>query len=232
MPARPDVSDLTERAYASLPEIYTAVDPAQPAGSAGQTYPLLRYLALTGDPLSAVEALQDSIDYVAPRDGGPAGGTSALVDPATADESWLPWLAQLLGVPITGLTVDASRAALADAPASWAHGTRSAIAARAAENTTGTHHVEVTYPYDAARPWVIGIGVHAGEVSLASTWDALEALGGADPATGRMATWEQLEAAATTPSGITWAALENAGSPVVSAEPERPAGYAFELYFV
>lgn len=229
---RPDVSDLTDRAYAGLPEVYRTVDPAQPAGGAGQTYPLLRYLALALDPLSSVEDVQAAIDYVAPRDGGAPGDTSALVDPATADESWLPWLAQLLGVPVVGLTVDESRAALTNAAASWAHGTRSAIAARAAENTTGTHHVEITYPYDPARPWVIGVGVHAGEVSLASTWDALEALGGADPATGKLATWEQLEAAASTPSGITWAALENAGSPVVSAEPERPAGYALELYFV
>lgn len=230
--ARPVVSDLTERAYAALPGIYSVVDPAQPAGAAGQTYPLLRYLALILDPLSSVENLQASIDYVAPRDGGPPGGTSALVDPATADESWLPWLAQLLGVSVVGLTVDQSRTALGNAAASWAHGTRSAIAARAAENTTGTHHVEVTYPYDPARPWVIGVGVHAAEVSLSSTWAALEALGGANPATGQLATWEQLEAAAATPSGITWAALENAGSPVVSAEPERPAGYALELYFV
>lgn len=49
--------------------------------------------------------------------------TSDLVDPATADAAWLRWLAQLVGVDVTGLTAAQARARLANPSESWAHGT-------------------------------------------------------------------------------------------------------------
>lgn len=218
----PVVTELTGRVYAGLPEVYRSADAVQ----LGDGYPLLRYLAAMLDPLDSVRALFEAIDYVPPRDGGPPDATSVLVDPAVADESWLGWLAQLLGVSIAGMGVDAARAALGDLNTAWAHGSRQAIAAAAAAVVSGSHTVVVTYPYDPARPWVIGLGVHAAEVNpTTTTWAQLMAL--ATPAGGTGPTWELAMAA-----GPTWFALQDAGSPVIAAEPERPAGYQLELYYL
>lgn len=88
---RPDVSATTERLYGSLPAFYRDAD--EPLD-----WPLLRYLSLLGDQLGDLEELVDRIDFVRAEDVGSAGDTSDLVDPATADAAWLPWLAQLVGI--------------------------------------------------------------------------------------------------------------------------------------
>lgn len=196
----PAVADRTLALYGRLPEAYRDAD-------AGLDYPLLRYLSLLADQLDPIDVIADRIDYDADE-----GGTSDLVDADTANAGWLPWLAQLLGVRLAGLTLAQQRTALADPVASWAHGTPAAIIAAAKVGLTGTQSVVVT-PHYGGSTYVIGLGTKDGETGVATSWG-------------------QLKAAA--PS---WAGLEARGSftktatnVILAAEVERPAGYRFVRY--
>lgn len=198
---RPDVAPRTDKLYDQLPEAYRDAD-------ADLDYPLLRYLSLLLDQLDPLDALVERIDYDADE-----GGTSDLVDGTTANASWFPWLAQLLGVNLDGLTIAEQRATLADPTTSWAHGTPDAIAAAAARGLTGTKAVTVTAHHDDD-PYVIGIGTLDSETTVLDTWGELNA------------------------AAPTWAALHQFGTfakaaaphVLTAAEIERPAGYRFVRY--
>lgn len=212
--ARPAVHALTERIYADLPEFYRDADEAL-------DYPLLAFLSLVFDQLGAVSDLIDRIDYIAPDtpDYDPlldAGDTSQLVDPATADPAWLPWLAQLVGIRLNPrLSVADQRAAIAGHSGGWDTGTRAAIAAAAATALTGSRYVSVrptgpweitiyTSPDETASAAAVIAAVEAADVRPAGTvlvhsfyaasWDTIEA---------RYLTWDALEAGAPT-----WSAVE------------------------
>ncbi|HVL33901.1 MAG TPA: phage tail protein [Actinomycetota bacterium] len=122
--SRPDVHETTEVLYARLPDHYRDAD-------ARLDYPLLRYLSLIGDQ---VGELSDLIERFA--DG-------ELADPDLADATWLPWLAQLVGARISGLSEAATRAAIAQASTGWRAGTRSAIETAAKSVLTGSQYVRV-----------------------------------------------------------------------------------------
>lgn len=108
MSEQPAVRPITTEVYEALPEVYRREDP--PTG-----YALLRYLSLALDPLSRVGELADAFD---PDDGS----LPQLLDGARADEAWLPWLAQLLGLGSDGATVEELRRRTADPELSWQHG--------------------------------------------------------------------------------------------------------------
>lgn len=192
----------TLRLYDRLPEHYRNAD------AADGTYPLLRYLSLLLDQLEPVDQLAERIDY--DRDAGDTG--SDLVDAATANGRWLPWLAQLLGVRIADRTVAEQRAALADPVAEWAHGSYAALAEAAQVGLTGTKDVTVTPHYDGD-PWLIGIGTLDSETPTIDTWAELEAVA---------PTWADLEALGSFAT--------DKASPSVTAERERPAGYTLVAY--
>lgn len=142
--------------YDGLPEHYRSADEA--AGD----YPLLRFLAGIGLELGAVDVLRERIDYVTVPDGGELGDTSDLADPTTADATWLPWLAQLVGVNLApGLPEDARRDAVEFASAGWRAGTKSSVADAARSVLTGTKFAVV---YDHSTAAVRG---------TASVWDVL-----------------------------------------------------------
>lgn len=223
---RPTVGAFTERLYAALPELYRDADAAQADGPSN--YPLLRYLAGLCDQLDAVATLVDRFTYVPldeRRDGpwrrygsgtygdGTYGDadTADLVDPATADAGWLPWLAQLVGVDVTGLTVAEQRHAIAHPEEAWAHGTPRAIADAARPVITGTGYVAVL-PTWGGEPFIIGLVTKSAETAGAPTWGELEALA---------PTWADLEALGN------WSNLEGA-EVVAAAERERPAGFRLQ----
>lgn len=234
--ARPLVGPVTERVYASLPELYRDADAAQ----VGPDYPLLRYLSLLLDQLTPVDELRERFSYegspapLASFDGtygdgtygaGVYGGilteavvtdvaTADLVDPARADGRWLPWLAQLLGIGISNLTVAEARAALATPETSWDHGTPSAIAEAAATKLTGTKAVEVT-PHYGGDPFTIGIGTLTAETSEADTFGELKAIA---------PRWADLKALGSF-------ANAKAPAPILGAQPERPAGYRLAHHY-
>lgn len=200
--AKPAVATATTTLYERLPEAYRNADETL-------DYPLLRYLSLLLDQLAPVTALTDRLDY----DPATPGDTSDLVDGNVADAGWLPWLAQLVGVNLSGRTIAQQRAALANPSAAWAHGTRPALIAAAQKGTSGAQRVELTVP-GAAGPWSIGIGTY-------------------DSETATLDQFGQLKAAAPT-----WADLARLGSfagasspaVLVTAEEERPLGYQLLRY--
>lgn len=130
--ARPTVSPFTERVYEQLPSVYIDND-------SSVDYPLLRYLSLLCDQAGEIADIYDRLNY---DDTNPTG-TSDLSDPATADEAWLPWLAQMVGADTFGLSGQAVRDAIAGAVSGFRSGTKTAIADAARSALTGTRYVKV-----------------------------------------------------------------------------------------
>lgn len=197
--ARPTFTPLTERAYARLPEFYRDDDDAQ------GDYPLLRYMSLVFDQAGAYEQLGDRIDPAT----NPTS-TSDLVDPASADAAWLPWLALVYGARIPAGASDAvARNSVVSALGGRRVGTAQQIADAARTALTGgTGYISVQR--DDADPWKINLssdatvtpsgaaviaaviaadakpaGVELTWTAYAPTWDLLEA---------RYPTWNDIEA--------------------------------------
>lgn len=158
----------TQRVYADLPDVLRATDARQTL----PTTPLLTYLDAVGEQLEDAETFIDRNAYVPddertdPRKllgsgtlgSGLLGDPSPhdLVDPYGCDLAWLPWLAQLTGVtddPTQPIPV--RRASVANASASWAHGTREAIARLVRPALTGNQYVRVAPGYGS--PYVIAV---------------------------------------------------------------------------
>jgi P2-related tail formation protein len=128
---RPVVAALTDRAYASLPATYQDAD--EPLD-----FPLLRFLSSLTDLAAEVDVLHDRLSAHVP------GKVSELADPAKADLSWLPWLAQLVGVRLPPeLTGQAARDAVAFASSGYRSGTKAAVADAARSALTGARYVKV-----------------------------------------------------------------------------------------
>jgi hypothetical protein len=124
----------THRLYNGLPQLYRDADDGT----------LLNYIRLLADQAGEVETLVERISYTPPDERGDPLDTSDLVDPATADSIWLPWLAQLVGVVITpGTDAAGQRDAIANAVNGFRAGTKGAIAAAARTAVTGSQYVAV-----------------------------------------------------------------------------------------
>lgn len=133
------------RLYSALPEAYRYADE-------DQGWPLYLWLAGTVAELGEVDVLLDRVDYVTVDDGGTLGDTSDLTDPVAADLEWLPWLAQLVGVPLRPDLTDAEkRDAIRYASAGWRAGTKTAVAAAAKTELTGTQYARV-YDHSITEP--------------------------------------------------------------------------------
>lgn len=207
--ARPVVSTFTERLYGGLPEFYREAD-------LELDYPLLRFLSLLGDQAGEAEELFDRIDYVTVLEGGDAGDTSDLVDPAVADAGWLPWLAQLVGARLSPLiAVPEQRVTISTAAAGFQAGSRDALAEVARRALTGEQYVNITPNLDGD-PWVIGLATAEEDTpSIAAVIAAVEDAG-AKPAGYRLevtfytASWDTLEAAY--PTSDDWDAVGGVSS--------------------
>lgn len=154
----------TNALFARLPDYIRRAD-----DRSGNNNFLKRYLSTIIDQFGEVMALFDRIDYVAPSDGGEPFDSSDLTDPTRADVSWLPWLAQLVGVRLdTTLDVEAQRDAVLYASSGWQAGTKGSVAAAAKSVLTGSKFVLV---YDHSTESGIGAG---GEWDLLVVTRAIE----------------------------------------------------------
>jgi hypothetical protein len=144
--------------YETLPELYRVADQ--------HDRQLLRYLDLLGGIAQEVVDLHDAF-------GDPE--TSTLTRPAAAQDSWLPWLAQLVGVTLArDATPTAYRAAIADPAAGWQAGSKGAIRAVVQRYLTGSKDVRID-----ADDWLIVVRVlqyelPGGEAALADLRQILE----------------------------------------------------------
>jgi hypothetical protein len=153
---RPDVSDFTDRLYAALPEFMRDSDEAEASGGG---FPLLRYLSLLGDQAGQVETIADRAE------------AGELVDPVKADDSWLPWLGQLVGVRLDPASAAAVwRDAITDGASGWQSGTRAAIANSARRVLSGSQYIDVRShagkPSTGGDPWTILLVVREDEAPL------------------------------------------------------------------
>lgn len=199
------------RMWRSLPEHYQIEDEKA-------DYPLLRYMAGAGLELGAIDRIIDRIDFVTVPDGGLPGDTSDLADPLTADEAWLPWLAQLVGVNLEpGMTLEQRRDAVSFASAGWRAGTKSAVADAARSELTGTKFA-VVYDHSATTPgdggqWDVLIITRPTETPDPGAVLGAIVARGAKPAgvvlhhLAYEAEWDTVEA-----EFPTWDAIETAGS--------------------
>lgn len=134
---QPATTAFTQRWYSALPQHYQDND-------VELGYPLLQYLSLLGDQLDEIATLLERIQYIPFDEGGVPGDTSDLVDPATADLAWLPWLGQLVGVTLPpAVSGQAARDAVAGAVNGYQVGTKGAIAKAAQSGLTGTKYARV-----------------------------------------------------------------------------------------
>ena len=195
MAAPPEgVTATTWKVWDSLPEVYREADSRQRSGGG---YPLLRYLSLLGDQVDAVGLLLDAVDYRSPAEGGAVGDLSQLLDPATAEIAWLPWLAQLYGVDIAGgLTVAEQRSAITAGASGWRAGSKASIIAAAQTVLSGQAVVQVvphdSFAADGVRPFSIVVRTRHTETGVL-TWDGLEST---------YRNWDELETATATWAGL------------------------------
>lgn len=144
----PDPGEPLDRIYAGLPDHYRLAD-------ADLGYPLYRFLAGPASTLGLVDALIDRFDADPTDPELPP--VAALGDPDLADASWLPWLAQLVGVRLDpDLSLPEQRDAIRYASAGWRAGTKGSIADAARTALTGTRYARV-FDHSIASPGDGGI---------------------------------------------------------------------------
>lgn len=213
---RPTVTGATETIYGQLPEFYRAADEAQ-------NWTLLRYVSLLGDRADPVVQAIVDFDFRGPSDeGGSAANSSALVDPVLADVSWLPWLAQLYGVRLSG-PVGQLRQAIVDATRGITPGSKGAIVNAARYMLTGERRVDIipqTRPGGmAGGPWDVLIRTRHDETPADDGARIIAAIIAADAKPAGVvlwhgfwsASWDTLEAAYPTSDdwdARTWDELE------------------------
>lgn len=250
----PVVGPAAQRLWERLPRTYRTMDAAQP------DWPFKRFIG-------ALASFPDELDVITDRLRGnrPVGPArpepydldperlarwreartdrnSALTDPDLADPSWLPWLAQMLGValhPASGLAE--RRDTIRFATSGYRGGTRAALADAARPALTGSRYVDVqpgiTGTGAPGTMWDIAILTRTSETPGGgqSVLDAIVRQG-AKPAGVRLhhrsfgTSWDQLEARYPTWTdweNRTWDQLEEVG--VTYAVPENMApGPSFE----
>lgn len=151
----PTVSAWALAQYARLPETLRAADP-------DLGWPLLKLVASWSANLDRLRTLVERLDPARPATppGGlvPATPRSQLVDPVTADEAWLTWMAQFLGALAQPGAV-LSREALG--ATSFDHGSNEAM------------RVAVRATLDAATTRVVRVGPDPSATGDAVGWSIL-----------------------------------------------------------
>lgn len=183
--------------WGRLPETYRVLD--APLG-----HPLRAYLSLVGDQLTEVGEVVARL--------APETGRSALADPYLADPAWLPWMAQLVGVSLSGAeTVAARRAAIAGAGTGWLAGTTAGIVAAVRATLTDPVGGYVAVYRDPADPWLLHIVTKA--IQTPDPGAALAAIGkaGAKPA-GVVLDWSAYAITWGALGALDWDTIESLGS--------------------
>lgn len=163
--SEPTYSVTTERIYARLPEVYRTLD-------IQSDWQFKKYISSIADQLGDIDVLAARLDYIPPESRKewyaagndentyvrPAGienpslgfapiyETSDLLDARTADEDWLPYLCQLVGVDLNVVpTSDEKRDAVLNNFIGYKAGSRGALEAAVVSLLTGTKYSRV-YP--------------------------------------------------------------------------------------
>ena len=196
---------VTDRWYDMLPETYRAADEQDTSTADG--WPLYAYMDAACSVLVTPTGIADRI-----ADGD-------LTDPSLADDGWVPWLAQAVGV--NEITVAAMRTALANIISAAALGSRDYVRVLTQGFLIDTRDCEVT----AVPPWGIRVRVRASEISPSVGGDTT-GLTAALYATGKVPagfalqvttmqqTWGQVQSALPTwapGEGKPWSTVESMG---------------------
>lgn len=225
----PYMSTLVDRLYNRLPEVYCTMD------AADSTWTFKRYLGAileqagagddfyvgvlgdrpVGPPAPVPWGLVDTdlANWVAAR----VSRLSSLGDPFQADVTWLPWLAQLVGVQLDPSASEAEqRDTIAYATSGWRAGTASAIEDAARSALIGSRYAKVVPAMAgsvAGTPWDLTIVTRASETPDPAAVIGAVLRKGVKPAGVVLhtrtyeASWDTLEAARPT-----WEDWERAGS--------------------
>ena len=130
---RPAVGNVGESLYASMAPIAIATD------DEGRDWPLLKFCG------AITSGLEQAHTYIADNADGP--GWRSVLDPWTAPEAALPYLAQFTGVTLEpALTVEQQRSKIA-LPENLARGTVAAMVAAAQRTLTGAKSVSIGERY-------------------------------------------------------------------------------------
>lgn len=213
---KPTVAAWTQAVFDGLPEKDRLADEAKAAGANG--WPLLRYLSLVGDQAGDVATLIDRFTFTPLEDGGPAGDTSDIIDPTTADAAWLTWIAQFVGLTLAdleGLDTPTRRTLIADPSLSWLAGSKLATRTVVATVLTGTKTVRTYDHWLGAYPdgdqWTVAVATRHTETSDPAA--VLTAAERSRPAgvtyvhTWGVASWARIEVVYPT-----WSAVDATGS--------------------
>jgi hypothetical protein len=177
---------VTQRWYDLLPAVFRDADAVETSSD----HPLWAYLDAVCSTLVEPTRIADRI-----ADG-------QLTDPAVADDEWIPWLSQAVGVYGTGPAEQRKR--IANLIHSQALGSREYLTVLVQEFLTGTRYCVVT----PVAPWGIQIRVRVDELGLVG--DTTAGLMAALYATGRVPsgyvlsiitdqeTWAQIQVAMPT----------------------------------
>lgn len=145
-------------------DLYAALEPLTREDEA-LGYPLAIYAQALGHLFQEVVELA--------RDTTARPGWSALMDPATAPDDALGWLAQLVGVSIPLGTAPADARAAILARTGFERGTPDALVVAAQRTLTGDRHVLISERY-GGNAWALGVFTLASETpSEAATLAAI-----------------------------------------------------------
>lgn len=173
----PTYSVTTERLYDKLPDLYKETD-------ANQDYQFKKFISSVVDYLGDIDLLVARLRYLSQIDlaqqkryaqryttyehpdrtlgAPPLGATSDLVDPRAADENWLPWLGQFLGVKITPqMNIFESRDAISYASTGFRAGSKDALEKAVRAVLTGSKYA-VALPHTK---------VQGGNIVPGTLWD-------------------------------------------------------------
>lgn len=142
-------------------------------------YPLKKFVSAYADRMGEIDQLVARLTYLPadvrheadlygldlPGRAVPLGATSDLVDARTADDDWMPWIGQILGINPRDISSDELRVAISSGLTGMIAGTRRAIASAVRAIMTGdaeTRSVRI-YPHT----------ITLDAIGQASEWDLL-----------------------------------------------------------
>jgi hypothetical protein len=214
----PIYGDEMETLYSRLPGCYRDAD-------VPNDYVLKTWLNGLGYQLSEAGVFLDRFRYDTVEDGGLPTDTCELVNPLVANEEWLPWIAQLLGLNLRGInSVQERRNFLADPNSAAMQGTTNSMIAAAQTALSGTKFVQfLDHTTDVssiggAGEWDVTILVNQTEVVSDPVQAVLDI--GMKPAGVKLytrsysltwATWEATFPTWADLEGKTWLDIENTG---------------------
>lgn len=158
---------------------YTSPSHVAPVAPRSGGYPLKKFVSAYADRMGEIDQLVARMTYLPadvrheadlygldlPGRAVPLGATSDLVDARTADDEWMPWIGQILGIDTRDVSADELRTAITSGLTGMVAGTRRAIASAVRAIMTGSMETRSVRIY----PHTISLDA----IGKASEWDLL-----------------------------------------------------------